>query len=335
MRAGEQLGGPSATAGRETVLENDEVVFVVERRRTNPGRPAGAATCRRGRRPRAAGRARALATYFGDIRASTTRVDYERDDDGDGADGERRMDRRHAARRLRRRATRSQRARPRAPRRDDAGEYGRPCRMTADALGDAIRWGAAERSPAGKARGFSGARAARTSAVSGASRATPMTSTEGTIDAVSASSWTDDGAADQRAARAARQGDIRARLRRRRRARTLQPRRRARDGGRAAGGRGEDRRSRRLSGGQSSLRSCRSPRPRPSRWPRPSRACFRSAAISVLGRARRPRSRAARSQARYGEGARDPRGPVRKRGCVSDRLRWGATRLRCALTFGA
>ena len=247
MRAGEELGGPNAI-GRpgDLVLENDEVVFVVDR----IGSSSGFAESGGNVVDAADARARKdelgqQFTYFGKFPRQGV---Y---DDARERDGRRRqrVDRGEGPRALRAHDSSSRRAtRCSAP--DRALLLETTLENTGDApvggltLGDAIQWGGAEKIAPGKARGFKGPSSGPY--VGGVGRFTSyaITSADGAIEGTSGSTWTDTtqrdaaGSEEKSRSRRARAPGYSAHPGRRRASRLGEPRERADAERRAARRRG-------------------------------------------------------------------------------------------------
>jgi len=193
MKDGEQLGGPAAT-GRsgDLLLENDEVAFVIDQL----GSSTGFAESGGNLLDAADAHARKdelgqLFTYYGTFPRQGV---YETLTSGTGEDGSAWVEAR--GRELyEARVTVTTRYTLQAPDRallvETTLENGGDAPVTIPSLGDAVQWGGAEKVAPGKTRGFKGPSSG--AFVGGVGRFTSyaLTSTEGAIDGVSGSSWTD------------------------------------------------------------------------------------------------------------------------------------------------
>jgi hypothetical protein len=196
MKAGEQLGGPNAI-GRpgDLVLENDEVVFVIDQLGSSWGFAesggnivdAADAHARRDELGQ-------QFTYFGTFPRQGV---YDALSSGSDADGSAWI---VASGRELYESTLSVTTRYtlHAPDRalliettlENTGAAG-SAPIGGLSLGDAVQWGGAEKIAPGKARGFKGPSSGPFVGGVGRFASYALTSTEGTIDAVSGSSWTD------------------------------------------------------------------------------------------------------------------------------------------------
>jgi hypothetical protein len=193
MKAGEELGGPNAV-GRpgDTVLENDEVVFVIDQLGSSLGFAesggnlvdAADAHVRRDELGQ-------MFTYFGTFPRQGV---YDAEASGTGADGSAWVEARghelyEPGLAVTTRYTLH--APDRALLIETTVENAGASSVGGLSLGDAVQWGGAEKIAPGKARGFKGPSSGPY--VGGVGRFTSyaLTSTDGKVDAVSGSSWTD------------------------------------------------------------------------------------------------------------------------------------------------
>jgi hypothetical protein len=193
MKAGEQLGGPNAV-GRpgDLVLENDEVVFVVDQL----GEGAGFAESGGNLVDAADARARSdelgqQFTYFGTFPRQGV---YDALSSGAAADGSAWVEARgrelYDAKLLV--TTRyTLRAPDRALLLETTLENTGDAPVALESVGDAVQWGGAEKVAPGKARGFKGESSGAYVGGVGRFVSYATTSTDGSVDAVSGSSWTD------------------------------------------------------------------------------------------------------------------------------------------------
>ena len=193
MKDGEQLGGPAAT-GRpgDILLENDEVAFVIDQLASSTGfaesggnlLDAADAHARKDELGQ-------LFTYFGTFPRQGV---YDTLTSGTGEDGSAWVEAR-GRELLEPRVTVTTRYTLQAPDRavllQTTLENGGDAPVTIPSLGDAVQWGGAEKVAPGKARGFKGPSSGAFVGGVGRFASYALTSTEGAIDGISGSSWTD------------------------------------------------------------------------------------------------------------------------------------------------
>jgi len=193
MKDGEQLGGPAAT-GRpgDILLENDEVAFVIDQLASSTGfaesggnlLDAADAHTRKDELGQ-------LFTYFGIFPRQGV---YDTLTSGTGEDGSAWVEAR-GRELLEPRVTVTTRYTLQAPDRavllETTLENGGDAPVTIPSVGDAVQWGGAEKVAPGKARGFKGPSSGAFVGGVGRFASYALTSTEGAIDGISGSSWTD------------------------------------------------------------------------------------------------------------------------------------------------
>jgi hypothetical protein len=193
MKDGEQLGGPAAT-GRpgDLLLENDEVAFVIDQL----GSSTGFAESGGNLLDAADAHARKdelgqLFTYFGTFPRQGV---YDTLTSGTGEDGSAWVEAR-GRELLEPHVTVTTRYTLQAPDRavliETALQNTGDAPVTIPSLGDAVQWGGAEKVAPGKARGFKGPSSGAFVGGVGRFVSYAITSTEGSIDGISGSSWTD------------------------------------------------------------------------------------------------------------------------------------------------
>lgn len=193
MRDGEQLGGPGAT-GRpgDLLLENDQVAFVIDQL----GSSTGFAETGGNLLDAADAHARKdelgqLFTCFGTFPRQGV---YDTLASGTGDDGSAWVEARgHELYETRLAVTTryTLQAPDRAMLLETTLENVGDAPVTIPSLGDAVQWGGAEKVAPGKPRGFKGSSSGAYVGGVGRFASYALTSTEGAIDAVSGSSWTD------------------------------------------------------------------------------------------------------------------------------------------------
>jgi hypothetical protein len=193
MKDGEQLGGPAAT-GRpgDMLLENDEVAFVIDQL----GSSTGFAESGGNLLDAADAHARKdelgqVFTYFGTFPRQGV---YDTMTSGTREDGSAWVEAR-GRELLEARVTVTTRYTLQSPDRavliETALENTGDAPVTIPSLGDAVQWGGAEKVAPGKPRGFKGPSSGAFVGGVGRFASYALTSTEGAVDGISGSSWTD------------------------------------------------------------------------------------------------------------------------------------------------